>query len=107
MTRDEEIYPSPEVFRPERFLTADGNVNDDSQILTFSMGRRYAIQPKYVLISHHVGSFASICPGRHMADTTVWAAIACLLATFDFGKAKDKAGNYIDTQPLFDGALIR
>jgi cytochrome P450 len=40
MTRDETKYPNPEFFQPERFFTADGQLNDDDTILTFGFGRR-------------------------------------------------------------------
>ncbi|KAF7364910.1 O-methylsterigmatocystin oxidoreductase [Mycena venus] len=77
MTRDESIYPEPDRFNPDRFFTPDGKLNNDDTVLTFGFGRR-------------------ICPGRHSADATVWAAIVSILATFNIAKAKDSAGNEID-----------
>lgn len=41
MTRDTAMYPEPDEFKPERYFTKDGKLNDDSQILTFGFGRRY------------------------------------------------------------------
>lgn len=40
ITRDENKYPEPDTFNPDRFFTADGNLNDDNTILTFGFGRR-------------------------------------------------------------------
>ena len=40
MTHDENVYPDPFAFRPERFLKADGTLNDDSRILAYGFGRR-------------------------------------------------------------------
>lgn len=38
---DEEVYPEPEEFKPERFLTEDGKVKDDSLLVyAFGYGRR-------------------------------------------------------------------
>jgi cytochrome P450 len=37
MTHDEEIYPDPFDFKPERFLDTKGNIND---ILGYGFGRR-------------------------------------------------------------------
>ena len=31
MLRDEEVYPEPAEFKPERFMTADGKLNPDVQ----------------------------------------------------------------------------
>jgi cytochrome P450 len=40
MTHDEKKYPEPETFRPERFLTPEGKLNDDETVLTYGFGRR-------------------------------------------------------------------
>ncbi|RDB29405.1 hypothetical protein Hypma_016002 [Hypsizygus marmoreus] len=87
MTRDEERYPQPDLFLPERFLDADGNLNDDSTVLTFGFGRR-------------------ICVGRHMASATVWLMIANVLATFDIAKAKDENGVEIPVNDDYSDGLI-
>jgi len=44
MSRDESRYPEPEKFKPERFLTADGEFNPDANDpceFVFGFGRRY------------------------------------------------------------------
>jgi len=47
-----------------------------------------------------------VCPGRYMADATVWASIASLLSVFDFKKARDAEGKEINITPVFsDGGL--
>ena len=40
MSRDEERYPKPEVFMPERFLQEDGSLNEDNVPWAFGFGRR-------------------------------------------------------------------
>ena len=40
MTHDENVYPDPFTFRPERFFKADGTLNDDSRILAYGFGKR-------------------------------------------------------------------
>ncbi|KIL67639.1 hypothetical protein M378DRAFT_73397, partial [Amanita muscaria Koide BX008] len=80
VTRNEEKYPEPESFCPERFFKSDGTLDDDTVIYAFGFGRR-------------------ICPGRHMAELMVWQVIALALATFNISKAKDKNGNEIDVDP--------
>ncbi len=41
ITHDEEAYPNPDVFQPERFFNADGTLNDDTVVYAFGFGRRY------------------------------------------------------------------
>ncbi|KZT21367.1 cytochrome P450 [Neolentinus lepideus HHB14362 ss-1] len=83
---DEETYPEPSMFKPERFLEADGSLSDKYPIPVFGTGRR-------------------VCPGRHVADAAIWAAIALILAVFDVKKAKDKVGNDIDVPEVYNDGL--
>ncbi|KIK87084.1 hypothetical protein PAXRUDRAFT_152429 [Paxillus rubicundulus Ve08.2h10] len=69
MSRNEVKYPNPTAFLPERFLKSDGTLNDDKFGYIFGFGRR-------------------ICPGRHLADASLWCAIACILAVFNIEKVE-------------------
>ncbi|KAI0060303.1 cytochrome P450 [Artomyces pyxidatus] len=40
---DPETYPDPETFKPERFLTAEGALNDDDLQVVFGFGRRSCV----------------------------------------------------------------
>ncbi|KAF9531183.1 cytochrome P450 [Crepidotus variabilis] len=83
MTRDAEIYPDPDAFKPERFLNKDGKLNDDSRILAYGFGRR-------------------VCVGKAVASSTMWLTIVSLLACFDFTKARDEFGNEIEVNDEYD-----
>ena len=41
MTRDEEVYRDADSFLPDRFIKADGTLNDDTVDYAFGFGRRY------------------------------------------------------------------
>lgn len=74
-----EDYPEPEAFKPERYLTADGKIDPsvrDPRTACFGYGRR-------------------VCPGRHIADASLFSMIATLLATVDVVRQKDAQGNEI------------
>lgn len=47
MTRNEDKYPKPDTFMPERFIDEHGNLNDDDMILasSFGFGRRSVFNP--------------------------------------------------------------
>ncbi|KIJ60832.1 hypothetical protein HYDPIDRAFT_97943 [Hydnomerulius pinastri MD-312] len=89
IAHDESKYPDPHKFNPSRFLTPEGKLNDDDMYIIFGFGRR-------------------ICPGRHLAVASLWAAIVSILAAFDIRKAKDEKGNDIEIAPIFTpGATSR
>ncbi|KAJ7237342.1 cytochrome P450 [Mycena rebaudengoi] len=75
---DEAIYPDPYAFKPERFLL-HGKLNPavKNPDSAFGFGRR-------------------LCPGRHMAISSIWITVASLLATFDIAKATDENGRVIE-----------
>ncbi|KIL54000.1 hypothetical protein M378DRAFT_93279, partial [Amanita muscaria Koide BX008] len=81
ITRNEDKYPDPDSFNPERFLSLDGTLTDDTVSYVFGFGRR-------------------TCPGRYMADKVVWLMIVSVLATFNISKARDEeTGNEIGVDP--------
>ena len=80
MLHDEDEYPNPDAFIPERYLTKGGQLDPDApnpENIAFGFGRR-------------------ICPGRYFSSASVWFAIVSILAVFDITKAKDKNGSTIE-----------
>ncbi|KAH7883254.1 cytochrome P450 [Phlebopus sp. FC_14] len=81
IAHNEEKYPKPFEFIPERFLDAHGNLTDDNVLnIAFGHGRR-------------------ICVGRHFADSSLWSAMANILAVFKLSLPKDKDGRDIPFKP--------
>uniref|UniRef100_A0A0W0F7G7 Cytochrome p450 n=1 Tax=Moniliophthora roreri TaxID=221103 RepID=A0A0W0F7G7_MONRR len=77
MTHDERVYEDPYQFRPERFLNAHSELNDDDVVLGFGFGRRG-------------------CVGRHFGEAIVWLTIVSVLACFKIESEKDSDGNPIE-----------
>ena len=71
MTRNEDKYPKPDIFMPERFIDEHGNLNDDDMMFAsnFGFGRRSVLNT--LLICFYSDSFFRICPGQHMASSIV------------------------------------
>ncbi|KAH7886702.1 cytochrome P450 [Phlebopus sp. FC_14] len=89
IAHDESIYEDPHIFNPSRFLTPEGKLNDDNMHYIFGFGRR-------------------ICPGRYLAEASIWIAIASLLAAFQIKKARDERGEEIEIRPQFtSGQVVR
>ena len=73
-TRDPATYKDPETFNPARFLGE--NPEYDPHGIVFGFGRR-------------------ICPGRVLADSSIFLALACSLAVFNISNALDGQGKPI------------
>ncbi|KIJ34803.1 hypothetical protein M422DRAFT_34906 [Sphaerobolus stellatus SS14] len=78
MTHDEQLFPEPDKFIPERYLEIkELEPSKDSFQLAFGFGRR-------------------VCPGQHFATASVFMATAMTLATMNITKASDKEGKVIE-----------
>jgi len=47
-----------------------------------------------------------ICPGRFLAESTLWISMAMILATCKIGKAKDANGMEITPEVEFDSGFV-
>ncbi|KAI5825652.1 cytochrome P450 [Schizophyllum commune Tattone D] len=73
-------YPDTDTFKPERFLTADGALDPTVRTpcdIVFGFGRR-------------------VCPGIHLAYTTLWLTAACTLRTYTISKTKRQDGSVVE-----------
>ncbi|KAH7922014.1 cytochrome P450 [Leucogyrophana mollusca] len=63
ITRDPDVFPDPETFDPQRWLTKDGAFRGDLRTFTYGFGRR-------------------VCPGQHVANRSIYINFALLLWSF-------------------------
>ncbi|KAF9464219.1 cytochrome P450 [Collybia nuda] len=82
MTLDEQVYAEPLRFNPNRFLPQPEGNGESFPITTFGFGRR-------------------VCPGRYLADASLWIAVASLLATVTIKKVLDIDGREITPEVVF------
>lgn len=79
---DEQLYPNPDVFEPERFR--EDHLDSASS----------AIQPDCINRDHfNYGFGRRLCPGIHMAEQSLYIVISRILWAFDIQK---KAGCDLD-----------
>jgi len=80
---DPKSYNNPMEYQPERYLK-DGKLNSDMvdpASVAFGYGRR-------------------ICPGRHLADSSLYSIVSCLLAVYDIKSPTE------GLKPEFNGRVI-
>ncbi|KAH7922017.1 cytochrome P450 [Leucogyrophana mollusca] len=83
ITRDPDVFPDPETFDPQRWLTKDGAFREDLRAFTYGFGRR-------------------VCPGQHVANRSIYINLALLL--WSFRLAQNPAAP-IDTSAFGDGVI--
>ncbi|KAK7044456.1 cytochrome p450 [Favolaschia claudopus] len=87
---DEAAYgPNTDQFIPERWLTVDGKINKEmpDSSPAFGFGRR-------------------ICPGRDMAQWSVWISAASILSVFNIKKSLDKEGIPIEPSGEYNWGML-
>ncbi|KAF9010716.1 cytochrome P450 [Cyathus striatus] len=87
MLHDENDYPDPFRFKPERFFAGTATPRDPRTI-AFGFGRR-------------------ICPGQHIAESSIFIQIVAILAAYDISKVIDSAGIEIEPEAEFTTGLVR
>ncbi|KAI1990255.1 hypothetical protein LOZ53_003252 [Ophidiomyces ophidiicola] len=87
---DPSFYPEPDVFRPERWEGKINLAHADGLLFSFGAGRR-------------------VCPGKHLAERSVFMLVSRLLWAFNISHMKDQGGNTISINPraLRPGLVVR
>ncbi|TFY56487.1 hypothetical protein EVJ58_g7612 [Rhodofomes roseus] len=84
MSRDEALYSDPDTFDPERFmgLSEAKSEETDPRRIVFGFGRR-------------------LCPGRLLADSSIFLAAANIISAFDVRTSRTQDGQEIPLVPSF------
>ncbi|KAG2143792.1 cytochrome P450 [Suillus bovinus] len=79
ISRDPDVFPDPNAFKPDRWIDTEGRMRDDLKFFAFGFGRR-------------------VCPGQHVANSSVF--INAVLVLWAFQLTLDR------TKPLDDMAFM-
>lgn len=83
ISRDPDVFPDPDAFKPDRWLDTEGRVRDDIKFFVFGFGRR-------------------VCPGQHVANSSVFINAAFVLWAFRLTLNRTKP---LDDTAFMDGTL--
>ena len=114
MLNNEQDYPEPHEFRPERYLKngkLDSSVRDPMDIV-FGFGRRCVLfilstTPYLSARRCRVHDPCRVCAGKHLAHSTLMLAAASVLSTFNLLRKVDENGREIEPQREYKSAIIR
>ena len=108
MLHNENEYPDASAFKPERFIKdgqLDSNIRDPATI-AFGFGRRLDELSLLSDVVELIKRKCRLCPGYHIAFSTLWLTVATILATFNLSKAMDKDGRVIEPSREYHSGLI-
>ncbi|KAG0697943.1 cytochrome P450 [Suillus ampliporus] len=83
ISRDPDVFPDPDAFKPDRWLDTEGRVRDDFKFFVFGFGRR-------------------VCPGQHVANSSVFVNTVLVLWAFRLTLDRTKP---LDDMAFMNGSL--
>ncbi|KAJ7167403.1 cytochrome P450 [Mycena crocata] len=88
MSLDESVYKNAGSFYPERYISQPLGHGEPHFTAVFGFGRR-------------------VCPGRYLADNSLWIAIATILASCTISNTVDENGHKIVPPAIMSEGLAR
>jgi hypothetical protein len=69
ISRDPEVYPEPDAFKPQRWINDQGRLKEDLKLFIFGFGRRYVPPSRYMHI------FFNFPSSQHVPRSTRWEQV--------------------------------
>jgi hypothetical protein len=96
---NEEIYPEPQKFDPERWMHPDARKKVDKTFVPFSKGTRNCVGMQYVYLLYWLTKPADIPPSLAWAE--MYLTVSALAQRFDFRFEGAKAEDFECTSDQF------
>jgi hypothetical protein len=103
---DPVTFPSPDTFDPSRFLGPESEERKEIVGVVWGWGRRQVV-PDSTRKAFLIDVFDRACPGRQLAEATLFISIASLAAVFDISLAKDADGQEVPVSSDFTSGFAR
>lgn len=95
------VYP-PDLFVPERFLRVNPTI--DPMTYCFGFGRRFAFPSIFVRLG--LTERRRVCPGRMLAENSIFLMTANIISAFDISHSFDKHGVSIPINVRYSSGLV-
>jgi hypothetical protein len=106
MALDKKTYADPFTFDPTRYLPKPLGREEPYPMGTFGFGRRHVFVSTTSSATHYFDSWR-VCPGRHLAEDSVWIAATTILSTLSISKAIGDDGKEIEPTVAFELGVTR
>jgi cytochrome P450 len=103
---DPVTFPSPDTFDPYRFLGPGSEERKEIVGIVWGWGRRQVALDS-TCNAYLINVFDRACPGRQLAEATLFISIASFAAVFDISLAKDADGQEVPVSSDFTLGFVR
>jgi len=99
-------FPNPDTYDPNRFLGPGSEGRKEIVDVVWGWGRRQVALDS-IRSAYLIDVFDRACPGRQLAEATLFISVASLAAVFDISLAKDADGQEVPVSSDFTSGFVR
>ncbi|KAG6826833.1 hypothetical protein H0H92_014251, partial [Tricholoma furcatifolium] len=93
----------PTKFDPTRYFPTPEGRGEPFPVGVWGFGRRFGA--RVTTMHHPLLTWTRICPGRYLADSSLWIAVVNVLSTLHISKTIGEDGSEITPEEVFTSAV--